>query len=76
VKTAFVAYSRDGKAMPAYARFIAVPTSNIIANSWRPDSQRTAGETTARISLGFLSRIAANSFAEFWPDIRRKLRKK
>jgi hypothetical protein len=76
VKTAFVAYDRNGKTIPAYARFIAIPTSNVIANSWRPDSQRTVGETTTRISLGFLSRITANTFAEFWPDIRRKLRKK
>ncbi len=75
VKTAFLSYDRNGNAMPAYARLIAVPTSNVIANSWRPESQRTAGETTTRISLGFISRIAANSFAEFWPDIRRKLKK-
>ncbi len=76
VKTAFLSYDRNGNAMPAYARFIAVPASNVIANSWRPDSQRTVGQTTGRISLGFLSRIAANSFAEFWPDLRRKLRKR
>lgn len=76
VKTAFVSYDRGGNVMPAYARFIAVPASNVISNSWRPDSQRTVGQTTGRISLGFLSRIAANSFSEFWPDIRRKLRKK
>lgn len=76
VKTAFLSYDRSGNVMPAYARFIAVPASNVIANSWRPDSQRTVGQTTGRISLGFVSRIAANSFAEFWPDIRRKLRKK
>jgi len=76
VRTAFIAYDRNGNAMPAYARFVAVPTSNVIANAWQPDSQRTVGATTTRISLGFLSRIAANSFAEFWPDIRRKLRKK
>jgi hypothetical protein len=76
VKTAFLAYDRDGKAMPAYARFIAVPASNVIANSWRPDSQRTVGQTSTRISLGFVSRISANTFAEFWPDIRRALRKK
>jgi hypothetical protein len=75
VKTAFLSYDRNGNAMPAYARFIAVPASNVIANSWRPESQRTFGETSTRISLGFISRIAANSFAEFWPDIRRKLKK-
>ena len=76
VKTAFLAYDRNGNTMPAYARFVAVPTSNVIANSWRPDSQHTVGQTTTRISLGFVSRIAANTFAEFWPDIRRAIRKK
>jgi hypothetical protein len=76
VKTAFLAYDRNGKSMPAYARFIAVPSSNFISNSWRPDSQRDFEQTTGRIGLGFLSRIAANSFAEFWPDLRRKLGKK
>jgi hypothetical protein len=76
VKTAFIAYNRDGKPMPAYARFIAIPTSNVIANSWRPDSERTAGQTTTRISLGFISRIASNSFQEFWPDIHNLAHKK
>jgi hypothetical protein len=72
-KTSFQSYDRDGKLMPAYARFAAVPASNVIANSWRPDSQRTAGETTFRIGLGFLSRIAANTFSEFWPDVQGKM---
>jgi hypothetical protein len=76
VKTAFVAYDRNGKAMPAYARFIAIPSSNVISNAWRPDSQRTVGDTTARVGLGFLSRIAANTFAEFMPDIKKKFRRK
>jgi hypothetical protein len=75
LKTAFQSYDRDGNTMPAYARFIAIPASNVLANTWRPESQRTAGETTTRISLGIFSRIAANSFAEFWPDIRRLIGK-
>jgi len=71
VKTAFLSYDREGHVMPAYARFIAVPTSNVIANSWRPDSQHTASQTMTRISLGFMSRIISDSFIEFWPDIRK-----
>ncbi len=71
VKTAFLSYDREGHTMPAYARFIAVPTSNVIANSWRPDSQHTANQTMTRVSLGFISRIVSNSFVEFWPDIRK-----
>ena len=36
VKTAFLAYDRNGHPMPAFARLIAVPASNVIANSWGP----------------------------------------
>jgi hypothetical protein len=72
VRAAFLAYGPDGEPRPAYARYAAIPASNILSNTWRPDSQRTAGNTAGRIGLGFLSRIAANTFAEFWPDIRRR----
>ncbi len=71
LKTSVQAYDREGRAMPAYGRFIAIPTSNILANTWRPDSQHSVGETTTRISLGFVSRITSNVFAEFFPDLRR-----
>ncbi len=74
--TAFTAYNREGKSMPAYARYIAVPSSNVISNAWRPDSQHTAGETTSRIAIGFASRMASNAFAEFWPDIKKHFFKK
>lgn len=76
VKTAFLAYDRDGHLMPAYARYISVPATNVLANTWRPDSQHTAGQTSMRVSLGVISRISSNTFAEFWPDIRSRLRRK
>jgi hypothetical protein len=71
VTTAFTAYDRSGKSMPAYARYIAIPGSNIVANAWRPDSQVTIPHTAMRTSIGFLSHIAANAFEEFWPDVRK-----
>ncbi|MEO8100171.1 MAG: hypothetical protein ABI811_20895 [Acidobacteriota bacterium] len=70
VKAGFTASNRKGNTMPAYARYIAIPVSNVISNTWRPDSQHTAGQVTTRISLGFISHISANVFAEFWPDIQ------
>ncbi len=73
VKTAFIAYDRNGRPMPAYARYAAISGSNVLGNTWRPDSQRTASETTSRIALGFLGRIVSNTFAEFWPDIRTRI---
>lgn len=71
VKYAFVAQDRNGALMPAYARYIAVPASNVISNQWRPESQVDTAHTSMRISLGFVSHIASNAFEEFWPDVKR-----
>jgi hypothetical protein len=74
VKTAFLAYDRNGHTMPAYARYASISGSNVLGNTWRPDSQRTASETGSRIALGFVGRIVSNAFAEFWPDVRSRIR--
>lgn len=71
VKSGFLAYNHEGDPVPAYARYAAISGSNALANTWRPDSQRNANDTMVRIGLGFAGRIAANSFAEFWPDVQR-----
>jgi hypothetical protein len=76
VKSAFVAYNKDGHTMPAYARYASVTGSNILGNTWRPDSQHTARETTSRIYIGFLSRMASNAFVEFWPDVRGRIKRR
>jgi hypothetical protein len=76
IKSSFLAYDRNGNRMPAYARYAAISSSNVISNAWRPDSQRTVGDTTTRIGLGFSGRIIGNAFSEFFPDVMKKLRKK
>src|SRR5580704_13886492 len=37
LKMTFLARNRDGALMPAYARFIAIPSSSALANTWRPE---------------------------------------
>jgi hypothetical protein len=69
VAAAFVDRYSDGSYRPAYARFIAIPTSNLITNSWRPASETTASDTAMRIGLGFAGRMGSNMFKEFWPDV-------
>jgi hypothetical protein len=69
----FLSQSRDGGVMPAYARFIAIPGSNVISNAWRAPGDDTAGNAAVRIGLGFLGRFGSNTFDEFWPDVHRKL---
>lgn len=76
LKTAFVAYDPQGNQIPAYARYASIAGSNLIGNTWRPDSQRTAGQTGSRIALGFVGRMVSNTFAEFWPDLKSRMGKK
>jgi hypothetical protein len=72
-KMTFMAQDRDGKAMIAYARFVAIPGSNFLSNAWRAPGDDTAGNAAVRTGLGFLSRFGSNTFDEFWPDVQRKL---
>jgi hypothetical protein len=73
VKMTFLAQNRGGGLMPAYARFIAIPSSSALANTWRPESERSIGSVGARIGLGVLGRMGTNAFIEFWPDVRRRI---
>jgi hypothetical protein len=66
----FVARNRDGNLMPAYARFIAIPSSSAFASTWRPESERSVGDVGARIGLSVLGRMGTDAFTEFWPDVR------
>ncbi len=67
VKMTFLARSRSGNLMPAYARFLAIPGSSFLANTWMPDSQATLNDAVVRTGLGFLGRFGENAFREFRP---------
>lgn len=65
----FVARGRDGNYHPAYARYIAIPGSNFLSNTWRPDSQADNEDAAIRTIEGFGARMASNAYNEFWPSI-------
>jgi hypothetical protein len=73
VKMTFVSHDRSGHEMPAYARFVAVPSAAFIADSWRPPSQQSATDTLNRIGFDFSFHMLGNAYREFWPDLRRHL---
>jgi hypothetical protein len=75
-KMTYMARNRDGKLQPAYARFIAIPASNFLSNTWRTDQEATVGGALSRTAFGFLGRLGANTFNEFWPDFARKIFRK
>ena len=58
---------------PAYARFIAIPGSNFLSNTWRVSGDDTAGSACIRTGLGFAGRFGSNAFDEFWPDVKQKV---
>jgi hypothetical protein len=75
MKTAFLAQHRDGLLYPAWGRYVGNTVNNLIENAWLPPSATTTGQTALRCVLGFLTRMGGNAFEEFWPDVRRYLKK-
>jgi hypothetical protein len=69
-KMTFLADRVDGTVAPAYARYIAYAASNAVSEAWRPDSQRTVGNTTLRIGERFAGRLVGNIFKEYWPSLK------
>jgi hypothetical protein len=76
VKRTFVAKNSLGEDVPAFARYFSVFGSNYLSNTWRADSEATTENAAIRVGYGFLGRMAGNAFAEFWPDVKRKVFKK
>jgi hypothetical protein len=73
VKMTFLAPGRDGRLRPAYARYTALVGNNTLSNAWRADSQTSFDDTVFRCVVGVAGRMAGNAFAEFWPDVKRRL---
>jgi hypothetical protein len=71
IRFTFVAYRADGSVAPAYARFAANAGNNFLSNTWRARSESDSEHAVIRIGEGVLAKMAANAFAEFWPDARR-----
>jgi hypothetical protein len=73
LKMTFLAPRPDGHLAPAYARFLAIPGSNFLSNTWRVQSESSVGDAAVRTLLGFLGRMGSNAFVEFWPDVRKRV---
>jgi hypothetical protein len=76
VRLTFVTHNRAGNEMPAYARFLAVPSAAFLSNTWRPDSTNSTSDALNRIGVSFATQMLSNAFNEFWPDVRRRLHRR
>ena len=68
-----LAHNSSGGEIPAYARFIAVPSAAFLSNAWKPPSQSSIGDAADRIGFSFGNLVLANAYAEFWPDLKRRV---
>lgn len=73
VAMTFLAHGRDGRRMPAFARYIATPGNNFLSNTWRADSEATTQAALVRTIWGFAGVMGKNAFNEFWPDVQRRI---
>jgi hypothetical protein len=76
LKMTLMTEKSDGSLTPAYARYIAYAGSNAISDAWRPDSQRTVGDTMMRIANRFEGRLLGNLWIEFWPTLKQRMFRK
>ncbi len=73
VVSTFLTHNRNGEFSPAYARYLAIPGSNFLSNTWRADSEATTSDALERTVWGFLGQMGSNAFSEFWPDFHRRV---
>ncbi|HST12696.1 MAG TPA: hypothetical protein VLL05_20135 [Terriglobales bacterium] len=76
IRTTFVAPHRDGTWHPAYARYIGNVGNNFLSNTWRVNSENGPGNALVRCVFGVVGRMSGNAFAEFWPDVRKRIWRK
>jgi hypothetical protein len=73
VKTTFLAPGRDGRWHPAYARYAGNVGNNFLSNTWRVESENSAGDAALRCVWGITGKMAGNAFSEFWPDVKKHI---
>lgn len=71
----FVARSDHGELQFNYSEIVGNAVAAGISNTYHPQSQRTLGNTISIWGTDTMLNMICNLAKEFWPDIRRKLRK-
>jgi hypothetical protein len=75
VSRIFVARADSGELQFNYSEIVGNAVAAGISNAYHPQNQRTLGNTLNVWGTDILLNTACNVAKEFWPDIRRKIRK-
>jgi len=66
----------SGGEAPNYSGLMGSLAAEILANTYLPDDDRTAGKTFKRLGKGVAIRAGTNILKEYWPTIFKRLRNK
>ena len=66
----------SGREAPNYSGLMGSLAAEILANTYLPDDDRTAGKTFERLGKGVAIRAGTNILKEYWPTIFKRLRSK
>jgi len=66
----------SGGEAPNYSGLMGSLAAEILANTYLPDDERTAGKTFKRLGKGVAIRAGTNILKEYWPTIFKRLRNK
>jgi hypothetical protein len=67
--------SDAGTEMPAYSNFTGAFVTPMIVSQWAPDRFNTTGNKLQSASLDLAWRGVTNMLREFWPDVKKKMRR-
>jgi hypothetical protein len=75
VSRIFVTRTDGGELQFNYSEIVGNAVAAGISNTYHPQNQRTLGKTLSVWGTSIMLNTACNVAKEFWPDIRRKIRK-
>ena len=75
VSRTFVSNKDGGGIRPGYSKFIGTFSGTYISRQWYPEKYRTVSEYFTSFAISFGVDGGRNVFNEFWPDVKRLIRR-
>jgi hypothetical protein len=75
VSRTFVSNKDGGGIRPGYSKFIGTFSGTYISRQWYPEKYRTPSEYFSSFAISIGVDVGKNAFNEFWPDVKRLIRR-